>query len=1093
MTRAVDLLSLWLADYYLLSAALLALAVLAMAALKQPAHRLAVLKSTFVGLFLLGILCSLPNWSLVHLIAADNRDHSAEVQVIADISAPATAESDAFQRQEPIAAAPVAAPAVTVDIANDTWNLPRVNWRTSLSVAFVCGAVLVVGWLSYGWVAARRLRRAAKPAPLDIARLLTDVATKSGSHHNAAELLTSDRIDVAVALGFWRPAVLLPRDWIETQTRDQLRSVLAHEWSHVENHDVQWLAASRMLLVILWAQPLYWLLRRRMRLDQEALADAAAAELTSRQRYAEQLVAWARTVGTGAAMRVPSAVGLWEGPSQLRQRIALLIDSRFTVVRVCSRRLNTTAAVALAVAAVSLSLVTLQPSSEAADEASKPTARENAEGSLEYKGTVVDKNSKKPLSGATVVVRRQTSSKFPWPTLAETTHVTAADGTYQFTIPPEQLADKKLYIELDVTHPNYAPRTDFGYALSMIRKNEKLGGRPFFEKVELMPGESIAGIVKTPDGKPAADMPILAYSKSDPKDMSEYGSFTRGQTDNDGRFSINVTKDGDAILWLLPDTYSQETHVLKNKRGDLGSFTLSAGTRLKGQVIDHDGKPIPDVWVNAELRGGPSKKQFNMPVSDSIGRSALTDANGNFELAALPAGEYRVVPDGSPEENPRRDREPRPLSAAFLPMTVEIPAEREAAPLKIQAAETVVIEAQIYDSAGKPRSGHEIHFHGFAATPKEEFYSAHGRPDKDGRIVLKVPMGLRRCEIDLSCNEHQVLRYKWSPTGSLFAGRELKLDRITEDIRGIEIYYYTAPIVTVRAVDSDGKPVAEFKPAIFYRSGVKPRQEGSRWISGVDGEVNFEKQEDGRWRSEQLLPDEEFILTVFADGYQPASEALTLTEGSLKDVSIVLHKKPVDVKDASEESSKTSNFSAIDGRIILAQVTKPAADATADPKKRPPAILSYGDGKPDGKKSYGGSGHLIQFELPKGITKVRGIRIHGSRYGLPEAPKEDFEITFLSEKGDETLHSEAAPYHLFKRGKENWVRVMFEKEVELPEKFWVALNFNPHQTKGVYLSYDTSTKGQHSRVGLPGDEDEPKETDFGGDWMVQVMLAKPEK
>ena len=53
--------------------------------------------------------------------------------------------------------------------------------------------------------------------------------------------------------------------------------------------------------------------------------------------------------------------------------------------------------------------------------------------------------------------------------------------------------------------------------------------------------------------------------------------------------------------------------------------------------------------------------------------------------------------------------------------------------------------------------------------------------------------------------------------------------------------------------------------------------------------------------------------------------------------------------------------------------------------KRTPALLSYGDGKPDGKKSYGGSGHMIRFELPEGVTKVKGIRIHGSRYGLPQA------------------------------------------------------------------------------------------------------------
>ena len=143
--------------------------------------------------------------------------------------------------------------------------------------------------------------------------------------------------------------------------------------------------------------------------------------------------------------------------------------------------------------------------------------------------------------------------------------------------------------------------------------------------------------------------------------------------------------------------------------------------------------------------------------------------------------------------------------------------------------------------------------------------------------------------------------------------------------------------------------------------------------------------------------------------------------------------------------------------------------------QRTPAILSYGDGKPDGKKSYGGSGFMIEFEMPEGVTKIKGIRIHGSRYGVAQAPNEDFEITFLSENRDEVLHTESAPYKLFKRGKENWVRIPFKEEIELPKKFWVALDFNADQTKGVYVSYDTSTKGEHSRVGLAGDDKDPKE------------------
>ncbi len=178
-------------------------------------------------------------------------------------------------------------------------------------------------------------------------------------------------------------------------------------------------------------------------------------------------------------------------------------------------------------------------------------------------------------------------------------------------------------------------------------------------------------------------------------------------------------------------------------------------------------------------------------------------------------------------------------------------------------------------------------------------------------------------------------------------------------------------------------------------------------------------------------------------------------------------------------------------RILLVEDTKPESDQTEP--TRPASILGYGDDKPDGKKSIGGSGEMIRFELPEGVTKIKGIRIHGSRYGHPQAPKEDFEIKFLNENRDETLHSETAPYHLFARGKEQWVRVAFKNEIELPPKFWIALNFNAEQTKGVYVSYDTSTKGHYSRVGLAGDKEEPKETDFGGDWMVQALLAPPKK
>ncbi|MES2788299.1 MAG: hypothetical protein V4719_01670 [Planctomycetota bacterium] len=150
-------------------------------------------------------------------------------------------------------------------------------------------------------------------------------------------------------------------------------------------------------------------------------------------------------------------------------------------------------------------------------------------------------------------------------------------------------------------------------------------------------------------------------------------------------------------------------------------------------------------------------------------------------------------------------------------------------------------------------------------------------------------------------------------------------------------------------------------------------------------------------------------------------------------------------------------------------------------------ILKYGDGKAEGKQSLGGSGEMIEFTHPAG-TKISGLKIHGSRYGVPQAPAESFLIYFLSPDRSKILQTEMAAYSLFERGPETWVTISFPQPIELPEQFWIALDFRANQRKGVYVSYDTSTAGKHSRAGLPGTP--ATETKFGGDWMIEVTLAK---
>ncbi len=85
----------------------------------------------------------------------------------------------------------------------------------------------------------------------------------------------------------------------------------------------------------------------------------------------------------------------------------------------------------------------------------------------------------------------------------------------------------------------------------------------------------------------------------------------------------------------------------------------------------------------------------------------------------------------------------------------------------------------------------------------------------------------------------------------------------------------------------DGTTIEGSRATIKYQPGREPQDEATR-DGKPAGDVHFERQDDGRWRSAQLLPDEEFTVHVEADGYEPKAEKLTLPEGAVKELEVKL-------------------------------------------------------------------------------------------------------------------------------------------------------------------------------------------------------------
>ncbi len=116
--------------------------------------------------------------------------------------------------------------------------------------------------------------------------------------------------------GVFRPAVLVPARWIESET------VAFHELLHVRRRDWVFTMAEEAIRAILWFHPLVWWLVGRIQLAREEVVDREAVRLVdSRERYLDTLLAIAEAKAD--ADLVPAQLFLKK--RHLRRRVAAIL------------------------------------------------------------------------------------------------------------------------------------------------------------------------------------------------------------------------------------------------------------------------------------------------------------------------------------------------------------------------------------------------------------------------------------------------------------------------------------------------------------------------------------------------------------------------------------------------------------------------------------------------------------------------------------------------------------------------------------------------------------------------------------------------
>ena len=199
------------------------------------------------------------------------------------------------------------------------------SWALYFFIAWAAIALFLLARLSVSLWHIRGLRRSS--SKVDIATLDPDLQSAwiEGSSRNV-ELRASDKMRVPSALGFIRPAVVVPTWTLNELPTEELRIILLHELAHLRRWDDWTNLAQKVVKALFFFHPAVWWIESHLSLEREmACDDVVLAQTASPKAYARSLLSLAERVGMGKGIALAQAA--LGRAHQTSQRIRQILDS----------------------------------------------------------------------------------------------------------------------------------------------------------------------------------------------------------------------------------------------------------------------------------------------------------------------------------------------------------------------------------------------------------------------------------------------------------------------------------------------------------------------------------------------------------------------------------------------------------------------------------------------------------------------------------------------------------------------------------------------------------------------------------------------
>lgn len=532
-------------------------------------------------------------------------------------------------------------PNVSASPATGLTSNPFSSWSIAATILLLSHG-LAIGWFFLQWtIGAVRLRNISRKALIPDQVVLNAWKHVSDGRDGSVRLLVTTEIAAPMVFGWRRPVVLIPES-VATGNQSALRFCLAHEWSHVSCGDLPRWQLTNLCQFLFWYQPLFWMLRRELRICQDLVADDLAAgaldDQLGRVEYSELLISIAQQA-MGA--RVTGAIAFFDRSSQLQRRIETLLSngqslrSRSTQAFYWMSGLSLLT-VSLLVGSVRLSTAHAQEgaqdqpaATQTGDTNQSKKDKEQApnEGQMRIvRGRIVDEAGE-PVAGAKLWLPLQYQPR-------RTVQTTADDaGNFELKCPAGWISPRVSGSSW--TAWVYAP----GYSIQSQSVYEVIRGKSEKEyTIQLPPAGNTRFKVLTPGGQPLANVLVQPQNY---KTSVGYGAVPEeiqpvvsARTDTHGLVTLPAIQS--ALLFRLE--LANDEFGRQSIRADYNSdvpereIRLRPTATIKGRLVGESPK-----WVRGVKLGFTTDNRDESKEPQGLAE-VVTDDEGRFEVPVIASG-----------------------------------------------------------------------------------------------------------------------------------------------------------------------------------------------------------------------------------------------------------------------------------------------------------------------------------------------------------------------------------------------------------------------------------------------------------------------